>query len=428
MAEIFGSAVASESVSRIFSIISGNPREHGSREDNAERLEFSVLKIHSVVAVSEDWQILHQPLLSWKARLKRAAKEGDGILRAHRRRSTTERQRDEGTASLQAISTARKRIARAARRFVPFGFGRGEGEGDDADEISDSTVRRFERLAGVTDEFFRYVQLGGRPRSLTMASSFKVPRGALLAGKTLEYSLRNGSKEALLLLHPFGGGEMFLFLSYEDTSSWQKNFILSVMFRLHDDHTVDILDIVMSSLELLPPQFGAACVTTREFARELLTQETSYSISPSSMSMWCIHVSRRCYHNSVDDKPSAAAAATSAAKPQLPSSITRVDAGFFTLPPNGPSHTSADDDLPIRLVCHVDPHLAPKSYSEHYHQIELETLQELLPKVTEEGAHAREGNWWCPHTSTYLFVEPLSSVPPPTLQQMYLLENSERAV
>jgi hypothetical protein len=70
----------------------------------------------------------------------------------------------------------------------------------------------------------------------------------------------------------------------------------------------------------------------------------------------------------------------------------------------------------------------PKSFSEHYDQIELETLQELLPKVKNEGEHGRKGNWWCPHTSTYLLVEPQFSMPPPTLRQMYLLENTERAV
>jgi hypothetical protein len=306
-------------------------------------------------------------------------------------------------------------------------FGSGCGEDDDEDQISDATVRRFERLAGVADEFFRYVQFGGRPRNLIIASSFKVPTKPLLAGKTLEYSLRNGSKEALLLLHPFDGGdaggrkEIFLFLSYEDTSTWQNNFILYVMFRLVEH--IDIFDIVMSSLELLPPQFGAACATTREFARELLMQEKSYSINPSSMSMWCIHASRTCI-NDTTDKPIAA----TSGKPQLPFPIIRVDAGYFTLPPNGPSHAPAEDNLPLRLVCHVGPHLVPKSFSEHYDQIELETLQELLPKVKNEGEHGRKGNWWCPHTSTYLLVEPQFSMPPPTLRQMYLLENTERAV
>ncbi|KAI4970231.1 hypothetical protein ZWY2020_001145 [Hordeum vulgare] len=103
MAEIFGSAVASESVSRIFSILSsGNSRVDGGAEDNAERLEFAVLKIHSVVAVSQDWLILHQPLLDWKARLKRVGEEGDAILRASRSRSA-ERQRSEGIASKETL-------------------------------------------------------------------------------------------------------------------------------------------------------------------------------------------------------------------------------------------------------------------------------------------------------------------------------------
>jgi hypothetical protein len=304
MAEIIGSAVASESVGRIFSILSGDPRENGSSEDNTERLEFAVLKIHSVVALSEDWQIVHQPLLSWKARLKFAAKDGDGILRAYRRRSMERRQNEGTTIRRQAISSASKRIARAAKRFMPFGFGRGED--DDADRISDATVRRFERLAGVADEFFRYVRFGGRPRSLIMVSSFKVPMQPLLAGKTLEFSLRNGRncKDALLLLHPWDRDgdagspkEILLFLSYEDNTTWEKNLKLSVMFQLHEG--TDILDIVMSSLELLPPQFGAACVTAREFARESLTPETSHSINPSSISLWCIRTEKQKPHTDV---------------------------------------------------------------------------------------------------------------------------------
>lgn len=420
MAEIVGCAVASESVSRIFSILPGHQRE----EDKAERLEFAVLKIHSVVAVSEDWQILHQPLLNWKARLKRVAEEGDGILRAHERRSTEGRRNEGADARLQATFSARKRIARAARRFVPFGRGAGRGDDDDADTITDETVRRFERLAGVADEFFRYVRFGGRPRSLT-AYSFRVPTEPLLAGKTLEFSLGNGSKEALLLLHPRDSAdgvarkEILLFLSYDDTTTWEKNLKLSMVFQLFDN--TDILDIIMSSLELLPPQFGAACVTTREFARELLAQETSYSIDPSSMSMWSIYASTRCNRNSTEQ----GSAATSG-RPRIPSPISRVDAIYITPPPNNSSDAPVgDDDLPLRLTCHVAPHLVPARYSKHYSQIELETLQELLPKAEDEGALERKGNWWCPRSSTFLLVEPEFMVPPPTLQQFYLMENPE---
>ena len=281
MAAILGSAVASESVSRIFSIISGNSGEDGGAEDNAERLKFAVLKIHSVVAVSEDWRILHQPLLDWKARLKRVAKEGDGILRAHTRRSA-ERKRGDGVA--RKAVPVHKRVARAATRFLPFRRGK-----DDDGDPSDATVRRFERLARVADEFFRYVQLGGRPKSLT--ASMEVPAEPLLAGKTLEFSLRSGSRDALLLLHPCNR-EIVLFLSCDDSAAWERNVKLCVVFRLLE-HT-DVLDIVMSSLQLLPPQFGAACATAREFVREARAQETSYT-SASSMSMRCVSSAWRCH-------------------------------------------------------------------------------------------------------------------------------------
>ncbi|CAM0879691.1 unnamed protein product [Alopecurus aequalis] len=426
MAEILGSAVASESVSRIFSIMSGDPREHGSGEDNAERLEFAVLKIHSVVAVSEDWQILHQPLLNWKARLKRVAKEGDGILRAYKRRSMERRRNEATTTRLQAVH---RRVARAAKRFMPFGSC--PSEEDDAEQISHATVRRFERLAGVGDEFFRYVQFGGRPRSLITVSSFSVPSEPLLAGKTLEFSLSYGSKQAILLLHPWDRDgdagnpkEILLFLSYEDNTTWDKNLKLYVVFQLLEH--ADILDIVMSSLEsILPPQLRHARVTTREFTKELLTRGTSYSVNPSSLSTWCIHAARRCKIISTGKGRSVAASD----RTQLCLPIIRVHAICFTLLPKGLSHTTPDDDLPVKLRCHIAPDLVPeKHYSEHYSQIEPETMQDLFLKARNGGEPACKGNWWCPRTSTYLSVEPKFSTAPPTLQQLYLMESSERPV
>lgn len=409
MAEIFGSAVASESVSRIFSILSGNSREDGGAEDNAERLEFAVLKIHSVVAVSEDWHILHQPLLDWKARLKRVAEEGDGILRASRRKSA-ERERDDGIAR-KAIPV-HKRVARAATRFLPFRRGKDDG---------DATVRRFERLAHVADEFFRYVQLGGRPKSLT--ASLEVPTEPLLAGKTLEFSLRNGSRDAVLLLHPCDGNrEILLFLSCDDSAKWEKNVKLCVVFHLLE--RTDILDIVMSSLQLLPPQFDAACATAREFVREVRAQETSYS-NASSMSVRCVSSAWRCHRNSTDE-----GCAATDGMPGLPWPIVRVDAVYFAMPQNDSTDAPADQILPLKLACHITPHLVPERYSQHYQRIGTEALQELSPKVADEGASAcrRKAAWWCPRSSTYLSVEPEFSVPPPTLQQLFLVESLKGAM
>ncbi|XBI40914.1 hypothetical protein VPH35_125443 [Triticum aestivum] len=413
MAEILGSAVASESVSRIFSILSGNSREDGGAEDNAERLEFAVLKIHSVVAVAEDWRILHQPLLDWKARLKRVAEEGDGILRAHRRRSA-ERERDEGVA--RKAVPVHKRVTRAAARFLPFRRGK-----DDDGDPGEATVRRFERLAHVADEFFRYVQLGGRPKSLTV--SMEVPAEPLLAGKTLEFSLRNGSRDALLLLHPCdGNGEVVLFLSCDDSAAWEKNVKLCVVFQLLE--RTDILDIVMSSLQLLPPQFGAACATAREFVREARAQETSYA-GASSMSMRCVSSAWRCHRNSTDG-----GCAATDGMPRLPWPIVRVDAVYFAMPQNYSPDAPADQNKLLKLACHITPHLVPETYSRHYRQIGTETLQELSPEVADEGASAcgREAAWWCPRSSTFLSVEPEFSVPPPTLQQLFLVQSLKGAM
>jgi hypothetical protein len=66
MAEIVASAVASEAVSRVSSFIPGDKTSHESVEDRVERLEMTVLKIRSIVAVSVDLQIFHLPLLRWK--------------------------------------------------------------------------------------------------------------------------------------------------------------------------------------------------------------------------------------------------------------------------------------------------------------------------------------------------------------------------
>ena len=86
-------------------------------EDKAERLEMAVLKIQSIVAVSEDLQITHLPLLHWKAKLKRVAVEGDSLLHVHKK-TTLER-------SAIGTSSFSQYLIHAAKRFVPF---RGSGK------------------------------------------------------------------------------------------------------------------------------------------------------------------------------------------------------------------------------------------------------------------------------------------------------------
>jgi hypothetical protein len=184
-------------------------------------------------------------LINGRSRLQRVAKEGEDILRAHRRRSRSAGRTTELRGRLPLF---RKHITRAATRFLPFRRVKDEGGPTDA------TVRRFERLANFSDELFRYVQFGGRPWSMMV--SFKVPMESLLAGKTLEFSIRMGTRDAILMLHPCQGEasglkEIALFLSYDDTAVWEKTVKLIVAFQLLEN--IDILDIFMSALQLLPP-------------------------------------------------------------------------------------------------------------------------------------------------------------------------------
>jgi len=115
MAEIVGSAVASEAVSRVSSLLSGDKSSHESFEDKAERLEMAVLKIRSVVAISDDLHISHLPLLHWKAKLKRIAQEGDDLLHLHKKRHLECRRVSDNTPG----TSISQYLIQAAKRFVP---------------------------------------------------------------------------------------------------------------------------------------------------------------------------------------------------------------------------------------------------------------------------------------------------------------------
>lgn len=89
----------------------------------------AVLKIQSIVAVSEDLQITHLPLLQWKAKLKRVAVEGDSLLHVHKKK-TLER-------SATGTSSFPQYLIHAAKRFVPF-----RGSREEEDELSDSAAAK----------------------------------------------------------------------------------------------------------------------------------------------------------------------------------------------------------------------------------------------------------------------------------------------
>ncbi|KAM0826221.1 hypothetical protein ACQ4PT_069023 [Festuca glaucescens] len=213
----------------------------------------AMLKIETIVAMSEDWEITHAPLLRWRAKLKHVLKEGKGIVCTHRRNNTT----------LERRNSFPRRMAQAARRFVPFS--RGTDHPGDVD-LTDSTVRQFERIADGADDFFRFVRCGGRPKILMFVPSFA---RSLSAGETMELSLRMEGGTAVMLLQPWwfeiggvGGGKQvtaFMSMSYEHDLAWERNFKVMAGFRM--SKAVDVMRVAANCVVLLPPQFGASCVT-----------------------------------------------------------------------------------------------------------------------------------------------------------------------
>lgn len=80
MAEMVSSAIVGETVNRIMSSITGKDEEKSKEKENIERLEMAHIKLEAVLQVSDRWQITEVPLLRWRSKLKRAARECDDTL------------------------------------------------------------------------------------------------------------------------------------------------------------------------------------------------------------------------------------------------------------------------------------------------------------------------------------------------------------
>ncbi|PUZ71508.1 hypothetical protein GQ55_2G318800 [Panicum hallii var. hallii] len=420
MAEIVGSAVATEAVSRISSILSGDKPSHESAKGRAERLEMAVLKIRSVVAVSEDLHISHPPLLQWKAKLKRVAEEGDDLLHAQYKKRALECDRVSNDPAPAGNNSISQYLIQAARRFAPFR--RKEAEMDDI------TLRRFERFADGADSFFRLVESGGRPKGSMFLPSLT---RSLLAGESREFSIRGRSGgDDLVMLWPWpdpgveDGLVACLAVSREHEVMWEKNLKMCVVFRLSE--ASDILGIAMGCLELLPPQFEAAGLAIRRLLTETIGQRGDSS-RLSERSMWCRrHIQS---HSCNDREPSSTGDEHRGAGMLLPHPVLQLSAACFASPSIAGSYSSSPvkAGLPLKLVCHVSPYL-PEKHSNQFELVEQDDARKLLPKVTEgfyDGRHPviSKRQIWCPQSSRYCEVAPAISKPL-TMAQAYLTESS----
>ncbi|OEL30995.1 hypothetical protein BAE44_0007986 [Dichanthelium oligosanthes] len=383
----------------------------------------AVLKIRSVVAVSEDLHISHPPLLHWKEKLKRVAEEGDDLLHMQYKKQALE---CNGKATGNLIS---QYLIQATRRFVPFR--RKEAE------LDDNTLRRFERFADGADSFFRLVESGGRPKKSMFLPSLT---RSLLAGDSMEFSIRRRSGgHDLVMLWPwldrgigFGDGlEACLAVSHEDEVTWEKNLKMCVVFRLSE--ASDILAIAMGCLELLPPQFDAAGEAIRRLLTETIGQRGDSS-NLSERSMWC---RRHIQSHSRSDRKQPSTGEEhrhrgTAAGMLLPHPVLQLTASCYASPSTGRSSSPMkmkDDGLPLALVCHVSPYSLPEKHSSQFEPVDQDDIRRLLPKVTDGFYDCREQavtdckrQIWCPQSSMYCMVHPAISQPL-TVAQAYLRES-----
>ncbi|KAM0921998.1 hypothetical protein ACQ4PT_006471 [Festuca glaucescens] len=281
MAGIVGSAIAGEAVRRLSSLLSGEDgRDRETTEIKVDRVEMAMLKLETVVAMSEDWQITHAPLLRWKTKLKGVLKEGKGIVRSHRR----------NTVRANMNNSFPRRMARVANRFMPFS----SASTPDDDELTESTVRRFERMADGAHDFFEFVRCGDRPKILMFVPSFA---RSLSAGETMELSVRMEGGTAVMLIRPWvfelgggGGGTeamAFVRMSYEHDLAWERNFKAIAGIRTSSE-APGIMRVAPNCVVLLPPQFGASCVAAM---RELVAGMGSPGrTSPDASAMYASFV------------------------------------------------------------------------------------------------------------------------------------------
>ncbi|EEE52064.1 hypothetical protein OsJ_33822 [Oryza sativa Japonica Group] len=180
--EIVGSAVVGEAVGRICSYLISRGEEEVAAGDGAEhdeeRMEVALLRIQAAVEEADGWHITNRPLVRWRDKLKRAADEGECVLREYRRR----RRRRLCVADDDARRLwFPRRVARAAGKKL-FAFG-----GGDEQRLSGGTVRRFERLADGVGDFVKLVESGGRAKRFV---PFQPVAASLLARRAVSFSVK----------------------------------------------------------------------------------------------------------------------------------------------------------------------------------------------------------------------------------------------
>ncbi|CAO1939893.1 unnamed protein product [Urochloa humidicola] len=260
MADMISSAVVQETVSEILSNMKAKYKGRSNPKEHMERLEMAHIRLEAALETSDGWNITSAPLLRWRGKLKRAVQECDETLHRCKQRIKEVEAMEDG---VRIPSSFPKRIAHNAKSFVSSIFNRASSSDD---ELSGSTVRRFEWFAEGASEFLRFVELGGTPRQYMF---FDPLVRNLLAGKTMEYKLVLQNQHHLFYLRPVNtpeGMEGRLLYALKDSNTTENSFLLGLTLQISE--STNIVGVAVRCLELFTPHFKS----TSEIVKTKLTQ------------------------------------------------------------------------------------------------------------------------------------------------------------
>lgn len=196
MAEMVGSVVVGEVVSRTSSFLISKHKARSASactSESLERLEMAHIKMEAALEVSTRWQVTDVAMLRWRRKLRRAADECDAAVHRWKLRALEEEEAREALARAWLPS----RVARIVASFVSSLVSRRN------EESHAKAVQRFEKLADGAGDFLSYLQSGsgGARRRCTLFDDAIVRKPAVSTRHGLvqggrQRCLRSGSRKS----------------------------------------------------------------------------------------------------------------------------------------------------------------------------------------------------------------------------------------
>ncbi|CAL5077992.1 unnamed protein product [Urochloa decumbens] len=285
MTELVSTAIVQETVSQILSglVPKYEEKEESNEKRNLERLEMAHIRLEAALETSNKWHVTDASLLRWRRKLKRVADECDDTLHKSKQRILEHEQMEQEVSN----SSLPKRVAHATKSLLFSVFNHKNNE------LSRSTVQRFEWYAHGASEFLKFMELGGTPR-------YHMPFDSLVknifAGKELNHKIvreKNQYPLFQLWLMPIrtsanGTHVSLSFVQYDGTP--QGNIFFSMVVQLSE--CTDIFGIAVKCLQFFAPHFKCTFEKIRNEFTQLHTQDFSWG--PSFYSYHKEHLDKLC--------------------------------------------------------------------------------------------------------------------------------------